>query len=102
MIEFIDLQILENITGEKNKGNLNRVFQNLFNKIEGYLDLKPYHRKVKVVITKNKALNISKSEDIFSIGVNNNTVACLCTTFTKFKSLKSRITTSYSNSRNIS
>ena len=70
MIEFIDLQILENITGEKNKGNLNRVFQNLFNKIEGYLDLKPYHRKVKVVITKNKALNISKSEEAFSIGVN--------------------------------
>ncbi|KKM63934.1 hypothetical protein LCGC14_1506450, partial [marine sediment metagenome] len=70
MIEVIDLQILENITGEKNKGNLNRVFQNLFNKIEGYLDLKPYHRNVKVTYIKSKAPNISKLEDIFSIGVN--------------------------------
>ncbi|KKM94551.1 hypothetical protein LCGC14_1197210 [marine sediment metagenome] len=70
MIEVIDLQILENIAGEKNKGNLNRVFQNLFDKIQKYLDLKPYHTKVKVTFIKNKVPNISKLEDIFSIGVN--------------------------------
>lgn len=70
MIEVIDLQILENITGEKNKGNLNRVFQNLFDKIQKYLDLKPFHTKVKVTFIKNKVPNISKSGDIFSLGVN--------------------------------
>ena len=70
MIGVIDLQILENITGEKNEGNLNRVFQNLFIKIQKYLDLKPYHTKVKVTFVKSKTPNIAKSRDIFSIGVN--------------------------------
>ncbi len=70
MIGVIDLQILENITGEKNEGNLNRVFQNLFIKIQKYLDLKPYHTKVKVTFVKSKTPNIAKSRDIFSIFVN--------------------------------
>lgn len=70
MIEVTDLQILENIIGEKSNNDLDKIFQRLFKDIQSYLNLKPFYRNVQVMITKDNIMNISKSEDIFSIGVN--------------------------------
>jgi len=70
MIEVTDLQILENIIGEKNYTDLDKVFQRLFKDIQSYLNLKPFYKNIKVMIVKKEIMNISQSEDIFSIGVN--------------------------------
>jgi len=70
MIEVTDLQILGNINGEKSYNDLNKPFQRLLKNIQEYLNLKPFHENVQIMITKDKRMNLSKSEDIFSIGVN--------------------------------
>lgn len=72
MLEISDIQILDNITLKDNK--LDSIFQSLFVKIESYLDLPPYIRKIKIKLSNEKYSENKESKDIFSIGVNRHTV----------------------------
>ena len=68
MLEISDFQMLDDLLLTDN--DLDSVLQNLFVKIESYLDLPPYISKIQLKIINEKYPKNKESQEIFSIGVN--------------------------------
>ncbi len=70
MLKLPDLKFLENLSAEELIKDLEVIVQDFFKEIQLFLDINPFHEKIKFILNKNLDTNSLKGKDIFSIGVN--------------------------------